>query len=96
MSSEPLYSSGCPTDLTGVDVHLTGPVSFPRLEGQEQIAGPHEAAIRRANPGSVAVDAYWRTAEGDGPLTNLLYELRRIAAEAQARSAAERVAQRAF
>ena len=79
-----------------MDVRLTSPISFPRLEGQERVAGPKEAAIRRANPGSVAVDAYWRTAEGDGPLTNLLYELRRLAAEAQARNAAERVAQREF
>jgi hypothetical protein len=62
--------------------------------GHERVAGPKEAAIRRANPGSVAVDAYWRTAEGEGPLTSLLYELRRIAAEAQAQAAAERVAQR--
>ena len=79
-----------------MDVHPTGAVSFPRLDGQERVAGPREAAIRRANPGSVAVDAYWRTAEGNGPLTSLLYEMRRLAAEAQARNATERVAQRVF
>ena len=60
------------------------------------MAGPKEAANRRAAPGAVAVDAFFRTSEGEGPLSNLVYEMRRIAAEAQARAAAERVAARQF
>ena len=74
----------------------TSAIDHPRLEGHERVAGPAEAANRRASPGAAAVDAFFRTAEGAGPLTNLLYEVRRIAAEAQARAAAERVAQRQF
>jgi hypothetical protein len=42
----------------------------------------------------VAVDAFSRTPEGEGPLSSLTYELRRLAAEAQTRAAADRVAQR--
>ena len=60
------------------------------------MAGPKEAANRRAAPGAAAVDTFWRTPKGEGPLTNLLYEVRRIAAEAQVRAAAERVAAREF
>jgi hypothetical protein len=78
-----------------VDVRPTALLQLPRLEGSERIAGPQEAANRRANPGAVAVDVYWRTEPGEGPLTGLVYEMRRIAADAQAREAAERVAQRA-
>ena len=78
-----------------MEVQSTTRTAFPRLEGQERIAGPREAATRRAAPGSVAVDAFLRTPPGEGPLTNLTYELRRLAAEAQAREAAARVAQRA-
>ena len=77
-----------------MDVQRTALLTLPRLEGSERIAGPREAATRRAAPGNVAVDAFLRTAPGEGPLSNLVYEMRRLAADAQAREAAERVAQR--
>jgi hypothetical protein len=75
-------------------VQNTGLLTLPRLEGQERVAGTEEVRIRRASHGAMAVDAYWRTSEGQGPLTNLLHEMRRIAADSQARTAAERVAAR--
>ena len=84
----------CASDHKLVDVQRTALLTMPRLEGHERIAGPREAATRRAAPGNVAVDAFLRTQPGDGPLTSLTYELRRLAADAQAREAAERVAQR--
>ncbi|MEA2443589.1 MAG: hypothetical protein QOJ12_881 [Thermoleophilales bacterium] len=68
--------------------------TLPRLEGQERVAGTEEVRVRHASHGAVAVDAYWRTSAGHGPLTNLLYEMRRIAADRQAHAAAERVAAR--
>jgi hypothetical protein len=72
----------------------TGLLTLPRLEGQERVAGTDEVEIRRTSRGALAVDAYWRTSEGEGPFTNLVYEMRRLAADQQARSAAERVAAR--
>jgi hypothetical protein len=58
------------------------------------VAGADEVEARRSAAGAAAVDAYWRTADGEGPLTNLVHDMRRIAAAAQVRSAAERVAAR--
>jgi hypothetical protein len=81
--------------MLSMDVQRTALLRMPRLEGSERIAGPREAATRRAAPGAMAVDAFLRTTPGDGPLSSLTYELRRLAADAQAREAAERVARRA-
>ena len=77
-----------------MDVQRTALLTLPRLEGSERIAGPREAATRRAAPGNMAVDTFLRTPPGEGPLSNLVYEMRRIAADAETRAAAERVAQR--
>jgi hypothetical protein len=75
-------------------VQDTTPVAIPRLEGHERAAGPQEVEVRRASCGALAVDSFARTEQGEGPLSGLLYEMRRIAANAQARRAAERVAAR--
>ena len=77
-----------------MDVQPTALLTVPRLEGSERVAGPREAATRRAAPGNMAVDAFLRTPPGEGPLSNLVYEMRRMAADAEARQAAERIAQR--
>jgi hypothetical protein len=66
----------------------------PRLHGHERASTSAEVEIRHTAAGARAVDSYLRTPQGDGPLTNLLYEMRRLAADQQARSAAERVAAR--
>jgi hypothetical protein len=66
----------------------------PRLEGRERAAGAEEVQIRRASHGALAVDAYWRTSEGDGPSRTSSTRCAGIAADRQARVAAERVAAR--
>jgi hypothetical protein len=75
-------------------LQTTVPFSPPRLEGQERVAGADEVQARRVAAGAAAVDSYWRTADGEGPLTNLVHDMRRIAADRQLRDAAERVAAR--